>query len=92
MLEIHSLLLFLGAGLALNLTPGPDMLYVAARSTSEGRRARSLRGLLVAGQIALCVSLLTGAGLLTRSLVAMTSTPLGVRSDGVLTVAVQLGM
>jgi threonine/homoserine/homoserine lactone efflux protein len=27
------------AGLALNLTPGPDMLYVAARSTSEGRRA-----------------------------------------------------
>jgi threonine/homoserine/homoserine lactone efflux protein len=28
-----------GAGLALNLTPGPDMLYVAARSTSEGRRA-----------------------------------------------------
>ena len=37
--EIHSLLLFLGAGLALNVTPGPDMLYVAARSTSEGRRA-----------------------------------------------------
>ena len=39
MFDLHDLLLFLGAGLALNLTPGPDMLYVAARSTSEGRRA-----------------------------------------------------
>lgn len=39
MLHTHSLLLFLAAGLALNLTPGPDMLYVAARSASEGRAA-----------------------------------------------------
>jgi len=36
---LHSILLFMAAGLALNLTPGPDMLYVAARSTSEGRAA-----------------------------------------------------
>lgn len=35
----HSLLLFILAGLALNITPGPDMLYVAARSSAEGRRA-----------------------------------------------------
>lgn len=35
----HSILLFIAAGLALNLTPGPDMLYVAARSASEGRAA-----------------------------------------------------
>jgi len=34
-----ALLLFLATGLALNLTPGPDMLYVAARSASEGRAA-----------------------------------------------------
>ncbi|GLC24199.1 LysE family translocator [Roseisolibacter agri] len=34
-----ALLLFLATGLALNLTPGPDMLYVAARSASEGRGA-----------------------------------------------------
>jgi threonine/homoserine/homoserine lactone efflux protein len=32
-------LLFMSAALALNLTPGPDMLYVAARGTGEGRRA-----------------------------------------------------
>jgi threonine/homoserine/homoserine lactone efflux protein len=37
--SIHMTLLFMAAGLALNFTPGPDMLYVAARSTSEGRAA-----------------------------------------------------
>ena len=35
----HSLLLFMAAALTLNLTPGPDMLYVAARSAGEGRAA-----------------------------------------------------
>lgn len=37
--DSHSLILFLAAGLALNFTPGPDMLYVAARGASEGRAA-----------------------------------------------------
>ena len=60
------------------------------RGTSESRRSRHLRGLLVAGQIALCVSLLAGAGLLARSLWAMTAAPLGFAPDGVLTAAVQL--
>lgn len=36
---LHSLALFVVAGLALNFTPGPDMLYVAARGASEGRPA-----------------------------------------------------
>jgi threonine/homoserine/homoserine lactone efflux protein len=35
----HTLVLFMLAALALNLTPGPDMLYVTARSVSDGRRA-----------------------------------------------------
>src|SRR5205085_1164958 len=39
MLDLHSLALFLAAGLALNITPGPDMLYVATRGASEGRAA-----------------------------------------------------
>jgi threonine/homoserine/homoserine lactone efflux protein len=34
-----TLVLFMAAGLALNLTPGPDMLYVIARSSGEGRAA-----------------------------------------------------
>src|SRR3954463_7657125 len=37
--DLHSLTLFLLAGLALNITPGPDMLYVAARGAGEGRSA-----------------------------------------------------
>jgi len=37
--EFHTIALFLAAGLALNLTPGPDMLYVATRSAAEGRKA-----------------------------------------------------
>ena len=32
-------LVFMAAALALNLTPGPDMLYVTARSMSDGRAA-----------------------------------------------------
>jgi predicted permease len=61
-----------------------------SRGASESRRSRQIRGVLVAGQIALCVSLLAGAGLLVRSLLAMTSAPLGFDPNGVLTVAVQL--
>jgi threonine/homoserine/homoserine lactone efflux protein len=37
--DAHSLLLFAGAGLLLNLTPGPDVLYILGRSISQGRRA-----------------------------------------------------
>jgi threonine/homoserine/homoserine lactone efflux protein len=34
-----ALLLFLGASLALALTPGPDLLYITSRSAAEGRAA-----------------------------------------------------
>ncbi|MCC6469860.1 MAG: LysE family translocator [Alphaproteobacteria bacterium] len=37
--SLPAFLAFLAAGFALNLTPGPDMLYVAARGAAEGRRA-----------------------------------------------------
>ena len=35
----HTLLLFMSAALALNVTPGPDMLYVAGRGAADGRAA-----------------------------------------------------
>ena len=38
MTGIHDLPLFVVAGLLLNLTPGPDMAYIAARSASGGLR------------------------------------------------------
>ena len=39
MLGIENLPLFVTVGLILNITPGPDMLYVIARSASQGRAA-----------------------------------------------------
>ena len=67
-----------------------DTLRDDSRGASESRRSRRLRGLLVAGQIALSVSLLVGAGLLVRSLWAMSSAPPGLDPRGVLTAFVQL--
>ncbi len=55
----------------------------------EGRGARRLRGLLVATQIALSLSLLAGAGLLARSLRTMGTAPLGYDPTGVLAVSVK---
>lgn len=60
-----------------------------SRSVSESNRSRRLRGLLVAGQVALSISLLVGAALLTRSLWALTAAPLGYQPDGLLTVALK---
>lgn len=39
MIGVHDLPLFVLAGLLLNLTPGPDMAYIAARSAAGGFRA-----------------------------------------------------
>ncbi len=37
--DVHALGLFIVAGLLLNLTPGPDVLYIVGRSLSQGRAA-----------------------------------------------------
>jgi threonine/homoserine/homoserine lactone efflux protein len=39
MFSLTSLAVFMTATLALNLAPGPDMLYVSTRSVAQGRRA-----------------------------------------------------
>jgi threonine/homoserine/homoserine lactone efflux protein len=39
MLDSPSLIAFIGAGLLLNITPGPDVLYIVGRSISQGRVA-----------------------------------------------------
>jgi predicted permease len=85
-------------GLAFGLVPAlfaggsnqASGLREEGRASSESTRSRRFRGLLVAGQIAMCLSLLSGAGLLVRSLLAMTNAPLGFESGGVLSVGVQL--
>jgi RhtB (resistance to homoserine/threonine) family protein len=43
--EGHELLLFIGAGLLLNLTPGPDVLYIVSNALRSGARAGVLAGL-----------------------------------------------
>ncbi|MDB4907859.1 MAG: Lysine exporter protein [Gemmatimonadetes bacterium] len=60
--DIRTLLLFLSAGLALNLAPGPDMLYVATRSASEGRKAGLVSALGIGTGCLVHISLLA-AGL-----------------------------
>ena len=90
--------LALATGLAFGVAPALSVgrsdpqatLREQTRGSSESRRTRRMRGLLVAGQIALCVSLLAAAGLLARSLWAMTSAPAGFNADGLLTFTVQL--
>jgi putative ABC transport system permease protein len=78
-------LLALVTGAAFGLTPALSAgrgdtqatLRDEARGGTGGRGASRARGLLVAGQVALCLSVLAGAGLLTRSLMLMASEPLG---------------
>jgi putative ABC transport system permease protein len=65
-------------------------LREGTRGSSEGRRSQRLRGGLVAAQIAFSLSLLVGAGLLVRSMGAMTAEPLGFDPEGVLTARVEL--
>ncbi len=46
--DAHHLLLFVAAGLLLNLTPGPDVLYIATHGLRQGFRAGAAAALGVA--------------------------------------------
>jgi threonine/homoserine/homoserine lactone efflux protein len=64
--DTNTLLLFMTAALALNVTPGPDMLYVVARSVGEGRAAGVVSSLgIAAGSLVHTLAVALGlAGLL----------------------------
>jgi len=64
---MEMVLVFMAAALALNLTPGPDMLYVTARSVSDGRAAGVLSAFgIAAGTLVHIAALALGlAALLT---------------------------
>jgi predicted permease len=89
--------LSIATGLAFGLAPG---LQVAARrdlartfGTGGGRasrRGRTAKAVLVVTEVALAVVLVTGAGLLGRSFLRLTSTDPGFRPEGVLTFGVSL--
>jgi predicted permease len=88
----------LGTGLAFGVAPALSVdrldtqgaLREDARGASEGHRPRRLRGVLVAAQMAVCVTLLAGAGLLARSLWEMAARPLGFDPNGVLSATARL--
>ena len=48
MIDAHQLLLFIAAGWLLNLTPGPDVLYILTRALRNGLRAGLVAGLGIA--------------------------------------------
>lgn len=79
-----------GPALAVGRADPQGTLREQTRGASESRRTRRMRGVLVAGQIALCVSLLAAAGLLTRSLWTMMTAPAGFNPDHLLTFRIQL--
>ena len=72
MFEFSQLALFMAATLALNLTPGPDMLYVATRSLGQGRRAglASALGIGVGGLVHITAATLGLSALISYSATA----------------------
>lgn len=90
--------LAVGTGLFFGLAPAvaigrtdlQSTLRDESRGAGESPQSRRLRGALVAAQLALCVSLLVGTGLLARSLWAMTGASLGFEPEQVLTGVIQL--
>ncbi|MGH7576247.1 MAG: ABC transporter permease [Longimicrobiales bacterium] len=72
---------------ALRLARGDaaDALLSRARGSTDGRRANRLRAGLVVAEVALSVILVTGAGLLLRSLARLHDQELGFRTENVWT-------
>jgi putative ABC transport system permease protein len=80
----------LGPALSVGRSDPQGTLRDETRGSTESVRTRQMRGALVAGQIALCLSLLAAAGLLARSLWEMTHAPLGFNGDRMFTFTVPL--
>src|SRR5688572_20361428 len=93
---LFTLLVSLGTGLLFGLLPAlrasrgdaASALRDGARSTSRGG-TRMRRG-LVMGEVALAVVMLSGAGLLVRSLLSLQKTDIGFDDSGILTARVNL--
>jgi putative ABC transport system permease protein len=80
----------LAPALAVSRSEAQATLRDDARGASEGQRPRRMRGVLVAGQLALSASLLAGSSLLGHSLYRMATAPLGIDASGVLSAQLQL--
>lgn len=72
MFGIHDFGLFLAAGILLNLTPGPDTLYILGRSIAQGREAgiASALGISVGSIFHTCAAALGLSAILATSAIA----------------------
>lgn len=66
--DAHQLLLFIGAGLLLNLTPGPDVFFIIANALRSGARAGCVAALgITAGCCVHIVAAAVGLGALVAA-------------------------
>jgi threonine/homoserine/homoserine lactone efflux protein len=75
MFGVHDLWLFVLSGLLLNITPGPDTLYILGRSSTEGWRAGAVAALGIgAGALVhVCAAALGLSAILAASATAFTA-------------------
>jgi threonine/homoserine/homoserine lactone efflux protein len=71
----HDLWLFVLSGLLLNITPGPDTLYIVGRSTSQGWRAGAVAslGIGTGALVHVCAAALGLSAILAASATAYTA-------------------
>jgi putative ABC transport system permease protein len=67
-----------------------EALKDSGQTASESRTVRRGGSLMIAGEVGLSLVLLAGAGLLIQSLARLAATPLGFRTDHLLTASVRL--
>ena len=72
MFGIHDFVLFMSAGILLNLTPGPDTVYILGRSIAQGREAgvASALGISVGSIFHTCAAALGLSAILATSALA----------------------
>ena len=88
-----SLAISVAAAVVLSFVPQIQVekaLAATGKRTTAGRAGRRLQGTLVIAQLAVCVVLLTAAGLLVRTLTKLQSVETGVQSENVLTMEIPI--
>lgn len=73
--DIHQLALFIAAGLLLNLTPGPDVLYIVSHALRSGLKAGAVAAV---GITAGCFVHIVAAAAGVSALIATSATAFGV--------------
>ena len=81
MFDVINVIPFIFACLLLNILPGPDSLYIIARSATQGARAGvvALLGIMVGVSVHIVAAALGLSALLTTSDLACTATTPGAR-------------